>query len=152
MRPFNPLPSHEGRRHGQRQTACGRTPFNPLPSHEGRLPQTALEKAIDAFQSTSLSRGKTIIYTIYTYSLCLSIHFPLTREDFSECGRYQRTDLSIHFPLTREDKEKRIGNDNCKSFNPLPSHEGRRNVDVHRLHNVILSIHFPLTREDRKKR
>ena len=36
------------------------TSFNPLPSHEGRLTTQWQGKAMEGFQSTSLSRGKTI--------------------------------------------------------------------------------------------
>ena len=37
----------------------------------------------------------------------LSIHFPLTREDFEAIKKGLEQILSIHFPLTREDSKKR---------------------------------------------
>ena len=100
------------------------------------------------FQSTSLSRGKTQVFPFSLKPGNLSIHFPLTRED--RRGQYQDDQfcLSIHFPLTREDlMKRRCNSEQCLSihfpltrkdmsddlisrkaltFNPLPSHEGRR--------------------------
>ena len=58
------------------------------------------------FQSTSLSRGKTLPNAGLERYFFLSIHFPLTREDVisaSVTGYSKR--LSIHFPLTREDPD-----------------------------------------------
>ncbi len=55
------------------------------------------------FQSTSLSRGKTLF--VFTVNLV--------------------SDLSIHFPLTREDSCGELLSELRFSFNPLPSHEGR---------------------------
>ena len=145
--PFNPLPSHEGRPHPSIPSLChqsfqstslsrGKTlpgnlllpvfSFNPLPSHEGR-PFVALRcSASFIFQSTSLSRGKTAFFLLYNRISCLSIHFPLTREDnLPSLSHYPAQSLSIHFPLTRED---------------IHAESERR--------GAYLSIHFPLTRED----
>ena len=100
--PFNPLPSHEGRR-GVKFLSNFSVSFNPLPSHEGRplyffsgdvnmdFQSTSLSRgktfrvafrvASFHFQSTSLSRGKTVLIR-HRGNVChLSIHFPLTRED-----------------------------------------------------------------------
>ena len=123
-------------------------PFNPLPSHEGRLFCFHLLLFAFLFQSTSLSRGKTQVFPFSLKPGNLSIHFPLTRED--RRGQYQDDQfcLSIHFPLTREDlMKRRCNSEQCLSihfpltrkdmsddlisrkaltFNPLPSHEGRR--------------------------
>ena len=58
--PFNPLPSHEGRPLQTLQHRSSGSTFNPLPSHEGRpLIRDACLNAV-SFQSTSLSRGKTL--------------------------------------------------------------------------------------------
>ena len=126
----------------------GHLPFNPLPSHEGRLSITIVRRWSHFFQSTSLSRGKTAgMPTLRTFEY-LSIHFPLTREDNDSDAGMKLTYLSIHFPLTREDPGTLPGlNDYLlsihfpltredrsavlsavprRSFNPLPSHEGRR--------------------------
>ena len=108
---------------------------------------------------------------IYNQLYDLSIHFPLTREDYSNSDHRIKHCLSIHFPLTREDWSG-IGYSGIgRSFNPLPSHEGRlvtlqrgeppktfqstslsrgktRTFQFHSIHTQ-LSIHFPLTREDR---
>ena len=103
--------------------------FNPLPSHEGRL---------------------CICISSHNFS-SLSIHFPLTREDYIglDYARqviFQSTslsrgktqffsggrgvcDLSIHFPLTREDKAGNMWEIYNGSFNPLPSHEGRHSTN-----------------------
>ena len=56
----------------------------------------------------------------------LSIHFPLTREDLSLIIDLRLVGLSIHFPLTREDSIRPGSCFRIRSFNPLPSHEGRR--------------------------
>ena len=59
--------------------------------------------------------------------MSLSIHFPLTREDvFPRRVRILQVLLSIHFPLTREDSAGSRLEEKEESFNPLPSHEGRR--------------------------
>ena len=96
---FNPLPSHEGRqsfRNGNSRIA----PFNPLPSHEGRQTIVCIHCVSPFFQSTSLSRGKTVFNASSQCSLRLSIHFPLTREDL-RCSQlrsnrvtFQSTSLS----------------------------------------------------------
>ena len=104
--------------------------FNPLPSHEGRPNARCVGLKNGTFQSTSLSRGKTRLHQHQYICESLSIHFPLTREDFLRRPDTPVCDLSIHFPLTRED--------------------GTVNV---RLRAVVhLSIHFPLTREDYHRR
>ena len=171
LKPFNPLPSHEGRqklsvsspslrclsihfpltREDKRSLSSQAMAesFNPLPSHEGRRGSPEADREEMNFQSTSLSRGKT---GRGRESFCwggLSIHFPLTREDkpghgrisqmmifqstslsrgktSSGCNRRGWRSLSIHFPLTREDDRGRKPRTGAKSFNPLPSHEGRR--------------------------
>ena len=122
------------------------------------------------FQSTSLSRGKTDIAGWYGGKRCLSIHFPLTREDTTLA--LQILPLQSFNPLpSHEGRQRKSGNDGVKhSFNPLPSHEGRRckhdpsffrrsfnplpshegrpvRIEA-REARYILSIHFPLTRED----
>ncbi len=78
-------------------------PFNPLPSHEGRPEDGKLRSQPGLFQSTSLSRGKTLQFRNGVGLSVLSIHFPLTREDEVVSVASRLTDLSIHFPLTRED-------------------------------------------------
>ena len=82
--------------------------FNPLPSHEGRL----------------------FSYSFLSFSDILSIHFPLTREDFTNFFFSERLSLSIHFPLTREDSFAEPAALYTRSFNPLPSHEGRHHQTV----------------------
>ena len=78
----------------------------------------------------------------------LSIHFPLTREDHRIIKRNTGGSLSIHFPLTREDIFRNRKYKHLKTFNPLPSHEGRRIATNFPNLFPDLSIHFPLTRED----
>ena len=80
------------------------------------------------FQSTSLSRGKTSVMAVSRYS----------------------ASLSIHFPLTREDSVMAVSRYSASTFNPLPSHEGRRRTDSLTNQEKNLSIHFPLTREDKQ--
>ena len=82
--------------------------FNPLPSHEGRL----------------------FSYSFLSFYSVLSIHFPLTREDFTNFFFSERLSLSIHFPLTREDSFAEPAALYTRSFNPLPSHEGRHHQTV----------------------
>ena len=166
---FNPLPSHEGRLPVSTPPQWSE-PFNPLPSHEGRRGDRRKQCYIDNFQSTSLSRGKTWNTSAMRLTKNLSIHFPLTREDKEGSEKNMGDNLSIHFPLTREDpctfsfchrlylsihfpltREDYISHPVMlliPSFNPLPSHEGRRQSSVAWLRRFFLSIHFPLTRED----
>ena len=100
-----------------------------------------------AFQSTSLSRGKTILQKAGCRCSILSIHFPLTRED------RRRPDLNRLYlpfnPLPSHEgrRETHPNHYLTESFNPLPSHEGRRPPAQCPV-RWILSIHFPLTRED----
>ena len=146
-------------------------PFNPLPSHEGRLFLRPASHSDIYFQSTSLSRGKTLPVFFYYYLFYLSIHFPLTREDGAFEDKVKIMNLSIHFPLTREDLKDGELCEVAESFNPLPSHEGRRSLSTSSTRQSTfqstslsrvktrcsaeiclpssLSIHFPLTREDR---
>ena len=102
MGTFNPLPSHEGRRTGIK-CAIHELSFNPLPSHEGRQRTQHNKRKSFYFQSTSLSRGKTMRRRQTQVDLILSIHFPLTREDTYPVEVNGIVYLSIHFPLTRED-------------------------------------------------
>ena len=148
---FNPLPSHEGRRYAGLCSLAFRNlsihfPLTREDGIEGTMPNrgnffqsTSLSRGktdhpiqqdiMQVFQSTSLSRGKTIARSIERCFWDLSIHFPLTREDYLLSGRNVCNLLSIHFPLTRED----LSTINSSILE-------------------CLSIHFPLTREDSKKR
>ena len=77
------------------------------------------------FQSTSLSRGKTF----YNYIVTFSDDFQstsLSRGKTADCLNMPALqELSIHFPLTREDNRRPSQHGLTRSFNPLPSHEGR---------------------------
>ena len=78
------------------------------------------------FQSTSLSRGKTLFARCLTHSDHLSIHFPLTREDQHARAIWQAHKIFQSTSLSRGKTRaggKRRGGGN--PFNPLPSHEGR---------------------------
>ena len=121
---FNPLPSHEGRLSAA-SSRMRPDAFNPLPSHEGRQYVEKLEKKLQFFQSTSLSRGKTLWGVDVLLLESLSIHFPLTREDPS--AHYSRERLRPFNPLpSHEGRHKQKTNlPVFLSFNPLPSHEGR---------------------------
>ena len=101
------------------------SPFNPLPSHEGRLDSAASMSVLVAFQSTSLSRGKTDVTNEpdsndYFQSTSLS-----RGKTASGTGGIRGRNLSIHFPLTREDTGSILSLRIVFPFNPLPSHEGR---------------------------
>ena len=101
----------------------------------------------DVFQSTSLSRGKTSLHHLRRMAVILSIHFPLTREDFIFVHHDREEQLSIHFPLTREDQDVqglRRNRDLSIHFPLTREDEGRNEMD----RSNYLSIHFPLTRED----
>ena len=78
------------------------------------------------FQSTSLSRGKTPITFRLLELIRLSIHFPLTREDKAAkiCLRLLRTFNPLPSHEGRPMKQKMEAR--VASFNPLPSHEGRQ--------------------------
>ena len=101
----------------------------------------------------------------------LSIHFPLTRED-DNLGRvvgqlavFQSTSLSRGKTNRKERKTEHMDFQSTSlsrgktmsiiviflhfgPFNPLPSHEGRRELINEHPERRFLSIHFPLTRED----
>ena len=145
--PFNPLPSHEGRLlcfchvHSSnrlsihfpltREDECRRLQtepfeaFNPLPSHEGRLLPLLHLQHHTLFQSTSLSRGKTL----HVFQISDTRNFQSTSlsrgKTISEERMRRKEELSIHFPLTREDPSDHPSRSETASFNPLPSHEGR---------------------------
>ena len=123
-------------------------PFNPLPSHEGRPALSHAACHIGIFQSTSLSRGKTYFLRFLSHIVCLSIHFPLTREDGQWIWRLGwKWCLSIHFPLTREDYMKTLRN----ALIHLSIHFPLTREDIFHVYILMpycLSIHFPLTRED----
>ena len=104
-----------------------------------------------AFQSTSLLRGTTPPPIIPKYTSYISIHVPLTRDDY----------MSICKNLLPVD------------FNPRPSYEGRHFHQIFPFNNLIfqstsllrgttlltasfkdspwISIHVPLTRDDPRK-
>ena len=147
---FNPLPSHEGRQGSSDgalvkakisirspltrgdQGVCRRqedgTDFNPLPSHEGRLASASTRATSALFQSAPLSRGET------------------------RRGAWRRSyhRISIRSPLTRGDGCKPCRRAASSHFNPLPSHEGRQQVDIKMTCNYI-SIRSPLTRGDPRR-
>ena len=125
LRSFNPLPSHEGRR-SPCSEAAAHSAFNPLPSHEGRPPVRLASKPRMVFQSTSLSRGKTVVSSERDTVSSLSIHFPLTRED---------APISPSIPL-------------CRSFQSTSLSRGKTKAVCAVSDKLYLSIHFPLTRED----
>ena len=124
--PFNPLPSHEGRRKKEKRKEKDDS-FNPLPSHEGRQMMQHEMQHEKSFNPLPSHEGRPLSFTLINPLCLLSIHFPLTREDFKRGVYVQRLYLSIHFPLTREDAVR----------HPLSAH------------SYHLSIHFPLTREDK---
>ncbi len=123
--------------------------FQSTSLSRGKTRTLASSNEVAVFQSTSLSRGKTIHATTSLYSGNLSIHFPLTREDYQGLS-FPRWPLrlSIHFPLTREDHKTSNELTAQWTFNPLPSHEGRQDGTAYIYICLNLSIHFPLTRED----
>ena len=105
------------------------------------------------FQSTSLSRGKTYFFSPFSSSAETFNPLPSHEGRPSEGDSpYYISNLSIHFPLTREDFSLLRCRNMPVSFNPLPSHEGRLPEDLAEPRPPGLSIHFPLTREDRVER
>ena len=56
--------------------------FNPRPSYEGRRAFRYASRACDKFQSTSLLRGTTIGCASAGDCFSISIHVPLTRDDY----------------------------------------------------------------------
>ena len=192
MRTFNPLPSHEGRLVAADYGAptmrlsihfpltredCRawnrdfeQNTFNPLPSHEGRHCWRAFCWRIKIFQSTSLSRGKTLAKWRNLGNAPFQSTSLSRGKTMPGIIRKRRYLLSIHFPLTREDITELCEGTGSGTFNPLPSHEGRQSghdyirlcaafqstslsrgkttSSVTRSGCFLLSIHFPLTRED----
>ena len=99
---FNPLPSHEGRQNRQKFRQKIYT-FNPLPSHEGRPMSGIIISDQIIFQSTSLSRGKTVLVIVARAT-----------RDFQSTSLSRGKTFFIIAPWSIS-----------RSFNPLPSHEGR---------------------------
>ena len=122
---FNPRPSHEGRpRHSALSTHSWN--FNPRPSHEGRLLSGSFPSVSERFQSTSLTRGTTLLLLSTSFSWAISIHVPHTRDDASAGA------------LICE----------ASDFNPRPSHEGRQQSQLIFVVLTWISIHVPHTRDD----
>ena len=101
--------------------------FNPLPSHEGRLAARCVLR-VDA-RGISIhsphTRGDIGQRRHHRHPL-ISIHSPHARGDcrWTDTGRTSL--ISIHSPHTRGDHGVRFYPDDDWNFNPLPSHEGRR--------------------------
>ena len=150
---FNPLPSCEGRREKIQGRHVVQAHFNPLPSREGRPPLPERRKKMSEFQSTPLMRGETFTVENSYLGLSISIHSPHARGDrrAGEACRmrtsFQSTPLtrgetkSQSFtiraprfqstPLTRGETRHAPRIAHCSThFNPLPSREGRRKVNV----------------------
>ena len=144
---FNPRPSHEGRR---ATSTVMQSPsyFNPRPSHEGRLFFQAVEDGRivisihvphtrddlcyikelttwQTFQSTSLTRGTTLISFSFA---CLNFQFQST-----SLTRGTTSALSTLSPSPRD-------------FNPRPSHEGRPFCIHHNKLTVMVFQSTSLTR------
>ena len=100
------------------------------------------------FQSTSLSRGKTMQSKWKPSIIVLSIHFPLTREDQNHQGEPDGRDPFNPLPSHEGRRGVKFLSNFSVSFNPLPSHEGRPIREALQETGIQLSIHFPLTRED----
>ncbi len=161
-------------------STCRPTPnlainFNPLPSHEGRhalidglsikivisihSPHTRGDQAVCSFfrhgrlfQSTPLTRGETNLGSVAgDYLMFISIHSPHTRGDPVSPEESSGQEISIHSPHTRGDIVGRPLPAISADFNPLPSHEGRRDEGVRGLPGAI-SIRSPHTRGDRTAR
>ena len=125
--------------------------FNPLPSHEGRLAARCVLR-VDA-------RG-------------ISIHSPHARGDLLRLDADVAVGMSIHSPHARGDLRKAVLTMLQRHFNPLPSHEGRRNqmqqgfcaiqfqstpltrgetlVTMACVRSLAISIHSPHTRGDKQ--
>ena len=104
---FNPLPSHEGRHISGRKELIERY-FNPLPSHEGRRRRAHMMRRAEA----------------------ISIHSPHTRGDVPWAVSYMVLGTFQSTPLTRGETASIIPSFSAFiNFNPLPSHEGRRDTD-----------------------
>ena len=122
--------------------------FNPLPSHEGRLASLIAAERASFFQSTSLSRGKTDLNRLLLLKGVLSIHFPLTREDTASAATATRL-LSFN-PLPSHEGRLEVNiflMTRRPPFNPLPSHEGRRPL----LPSFLQTSHFQSTSLSRGK-
>ena len=122
---FNPLPSHEGRPWYLRKLIQAHPNFNPLPSHEGRLQRSFLILPSQIFQSTSLSRGKTVLRAIMSVG---QVIFQSTSLSRGKTCNYWEADYCEYFnPLPSHEGRHWYGlwTRWNKYFNPLPSHEGR---------------------------
>ena len=124
---FNPLPSYEGRPSG----ATGRTGashgFQSTPLSRGKTSADCWLRLLDSFQSTPLSRGKTFGGSVSIFAIYISIHSPLTREDLITTS-YLLQILNNFNPLPSHEGRRDILvflTGISQNFNPLPSHEGR---------------------------
>ena len=125
--------------------------FNPLPSHEGRRLCDVLDGIDGQFQSTPLSRGETLKATITRNIFQKFQSTPLSRGETPQRSR-NCTTVSYFNPLPSHEGRRNVL---CLlmtmcHFNPLPSHEGRHIDDRSDNTFRLISIHSPLTRGDFK--
>ena len=146
--------------------------FNPLPSCEGRHRRTRLSFSSSTFQSTPLMRGETRGKRRFHHCNRISIRSPHARGDLLRLDADVAVGISIHSPHARGDLRKAVLTMLQRHFNPLPSHEGRRNqmqqgfcaiqfqstpltrgetlVTMACVRSLAISIHSPHTRGDKQ--
>ena len=124
-KPFNPLPSHEGRLRHDIPVICSCV-FQSTSLSRGKTKKRAKSREDSDFQSTSLSRGKTCRFLKWFLTLIFQSTSLSRGKTFWINYNHRDIFLSIHFPLTREDCQLQSCAAGATSFNPLPSHEGRQ--------------------------
>ena len=102
--------------------------FNPLPSHEGRLGGGWGGCSYQIFQSTPLTRGETYSHITVEAAQAISIHSPHTRGDASHPACSATLTNFNPLPSHEGRRQGKQPMTDVSYFNPLPSHEGRRGL------------------------
>ena len=93
-------------------------------------------------------RGETPLGFIFPFSSGISIHSPHARGDPRARRRIKRRKISIHSPHARGDKSADASGMPSMHFNPLPSCEGRHDLEREIEEARAISIHSPHARGD----
>mgnify|MGYP007053819772 CR=1 FL=1 len=93
-------------------------------------------------------RGETPLGFIFPFSSGISIHSPHARGDRRARRRIKRRKISIHSPHARGDKSADASGMPSMHFNPLPSCEGRHDLEREIEEARAISIHSPHARGD----
>ena len=94
------------------------------------------------------ARGDGVVAAEMGDGSLISIHSPHARGDVPEDESVDVIDISIHSPHARGDRRLGKAKRRESDFNPLPSCEGRPDVQRETAPNLGISIHSPHARGD----